>query len=278
MITYRPLLRVDVRHEFHRDGICPALSFIQTPETARLIASRGMVFRATTGGFAIFRPDDRDADDDLVFTVVMQVADPAFANYTDLDGASSGAWYLFDRARAPNGTDDSVARLHEEPWVSASERMAPDTGQLLASLTGRVWAVPPLGVVRVSAGGNPAPAADSGERYGITFRARRTLWKYYVLGAPASGVPPAISDPDGVIEFESTGAESLAGNREAITLRSTAPIALQERPAHRFQLRVKTTTGERVLVRRLAVASPNHLGKDTIDGHEVTVSEIYINL
>lgn len=137
--------------------------------------------------------------------------------------------------------------------------------------------MPPLGLLALRITAADLRDDGPGLDFHLTFRSRRTLWKYVVLGAP-SGVAPTIRDADGNVAFEPAGAAQVPGGREAVTLRSTEPIALRERGTQRFQLRAQTSAGERVLVKRLAVASPRQLGRDTVDGREVAVSEIYINL
>jgi hypothetical protein len=86
-----------------------------------------------------------------------------------------------------------------------------------------------------------------------------------------------ITDLNHEIEFEATGRASLPGNRMAMTFRSKQRIPLREKSEYRFQLREKETNGGRVLIRRLPVASAGQFYKETVDGKEAIVSEIFIN-
>lgn len=269
---WSPAFTLEARHAFVGDAPCPAIAFEPVDETSERLANLGLLCRPGLGTLVAFR-SDRIATDgpvDLTFRIVTTAA--AFANYTRLDGADARTTLWFDTATAAPADAAGDRRLHGDDRVAAADRVALDSPALRAVTTPRDRVAPPLGFVCVRM--PPAPAQST--TWFIAFDARTTLWKYYVLGA--ADAVPTIRDADGAIEFEPAAPTVLPGNRRAVVLRSKVPIPLRERPTQRFQLRVATPTGDRVLVKRLALASPNLLGKDTVDGREVTVSEIYVNL
>lgn len=264
---------VEARHEYFANGICPGLVLRETPDTARAMVNLGLVRRDIAGGIAVFSDGTASADArDLEF--FLETTDPAFHSYTEIEGLGGDAVLAFDSSRCAGPQPDGTCRLHAAPEASAADRLDPSV-----SGTAFVPGSRPVALVRIRVA-SPAQGAGllAGVRHVIAFRARRRYWKYYVLGQEASEPPPSIRDADAQEEFEPAAPALLAGDRPAVTLRSKAPIALRERPAQRFQLRVRTPAGERVLVKRLAVATPHLLGKETIDGREVVVSEIYVNL
>ncbi len=269
---WTPAFTLEARHAYFGDAPCPAIAFEPVDDTSERLANLGLLCRHGPGTLAAFRSDRMTADDpvDLTFRIVTTV--PTFANYTRLDGADARTTLWFDTASAGSTDAAGDRRLHAEDRVSATDRVALDAAALKGIVTPRDLAAPPLGFVRVRM--PPSPATST--TWFIAFDARTTVWKYYVLGA--ADAVPTIRDADGAIEFEPAAPTVLPGNRRAVVLRSKIPIPLRERPTQRFQLRVATPTGDRVLVKRLALASPNLLGKDTVDGREVTVSEIYVNL
>jgi hypothetical protein len=269
---WTPAFTIVARHAFFGDAPCPSVAFEPVEETRARLANLGLLCRDGPGTLTAFRSDraGSDAAADLTFRLV--TTDAAFANYTRLDGADARSTLWFDSATAAAADTGIERRLHTGATVSATDRIALDAPSLLGATTTRDFAAPPLGFVRL----RTAPADSSATTWIIAFDARTTLWKYYVLGA--SEAVPTIRDADGEIEFEPAAPTVLPGNRRAVVLRSKVPIPLRDRPTQRFQLRVATPAGERVLVKRLALASPNRLGKDTVDGREVTVSEIYVNL
>lgn len=269
---YARLFAVEVRHDFFESGVCPRVSLRETAASARRMHNLGLLRRDFEGGMAVFG-DGTAAGEAVTLEFALDTTDRAFGQYTDLDGIGAGAVLGFDSAAAAAALPDGAIPLQKGGVVTAADVIEPADGG---------WEIPsppPLGLVRihatVPAGGT---GVEAGPRHLIVFRARSRFWKYYVLGREEADPPPSIRDDDEQVEFELTGPALLPGNRRAVTLRSKAPIALRDRPAQRFQLRVKTPVGERVLVKRLAVASPHLLGKETIDGSVVTVSEIYVNL
>lgn len=269
---WAPAFTLEARHAYFGDAPCPAIAFEPADDTSERLANLGLLCRHGAGTLAAFRSDRIAADDavDLTFRILSTAA--TFANYTRLDGADARTTLWFDTASAGSTDAAGGRRLHGAERVSVEDRVALDVPALSGVVTPRDFAAPPLGFVRVRMPASPAPSTT----WFIAFDARTTLWKYYVLGA--SEAVPTIRDADGEIEFEPAAPTVLPGNRRAVVLRSKIPIPLRERPTQRFQLRVATPTGDRVLVKRLALASPDRLGKDTVDGREVTVSEIYVNL
>lgn len=275
METWRPLVDLALRHEFFADGDCRGLAAAETAATARVVRNHGLLVRTSPSAVRVFASDAAPVPDDpgLALVFVLRIRDRTFTACTDPAGASAGGTLRYDTTVPAAADETGSVLLAPVPDEAATGAMRDD---VVLDAPDRRLA--PFATVRVVL--RPGDFATDAplRRFAIRFGARRTHWKYYVLGYGDTQSPPTIRDSDGAVAFESAGLERLANDRQALTLRSTAPIALQERSAHRFQLRARTASGERVLVKRLAVASPLHLGKDTIDGREVTVSEIYINL
>jgi hypothetical protein len=112
--------------------------------------------------------------------------------------------------------------------------------------------------------------------YYLKFKARKTFWKYYMLGLMAQK-HSYIADLNDAIRFEFSGEESLSGNRTALTFRSKTPIPMRDTFSYRFQLKESGPRGEKVLIRRLPMASASQINREMIEGEEAVVSEIYIN-
>lgn len=288
MIRYRVSVRIEIRHEFFDDGRARGLAIEPAPDTAKRLVNLGWLYRAEEGAMALLRPDpdERAGEDEIVLEFRLVATDRAFATFTDLEGWRIDRPYAFDTARALAPQVDGSRPLTRDGNVSLQD-LTPDAGNVSSQdLTPDAQDLTPDApvatggalahlVVRVAA--DDRAVAGGTQSFHLTFGTRRTHWKYLVLGAPA-GATPAIRDADGRIEFEPSGVAQVPDGRQAVTLRSTEPIALRERATQRFQLRAQSSAGERVLVKRLAVASPRNLGRDTVDGREVAVSEIYINL
>ena len=94
----------------------------------------------------------------------------------------------------------------------------------------------------------------------------------------ASGRALFIRDADGQVEFEPAAPTLLPGDTGAMAIRSTVAIALKKHSPRRFQLMEATPHGERVLIGRLAVASPGTLVKETVNGRDIAVAAIQVDL
>jgi hypothetical protein len=66
-------------------------------------------------------------------------------------------------------------------------------------------------------------------------------------------------------------------DRPIVSVQSVQPIALKDRPAGRFQLRQGRDDGERVLIKRLPLASASRFGSETSGSTTNLISEIYVN-
>jgi hypothetical protein len=280
-MRYGTLLRVEARHEYFADGVARGVVFEPTAAAGAAMRSLGLLSRPEGATLTVLRPEPATAagaaaePTTLLFKVI--ATDLAIGTYTEIGSGKPDHLYWFDSAAA-GATDTAGSRaLSAKESVGSEDLRAVDDAAVVSALDVRERRVPPLGLLALRVTAADLQADRPGPDFHLLFRSRRTLWKYIVLGAP-SGVAPTIRDADGNVAFEPAGAAQVPGGREAVTLRSTEPIALRERGTQRFQLRAQTSAGERVLVKRLAVASPGKLGRDTVDGREVAVSEIYINL
>lgn len=109
----------------------------------------------------------------------------------------------------------------------------------------------------------------------LTLPVRQTIWKYLLLGA--WGDELAVVDAADGIAFAGPENETLPNGETAVVFRARAPLALAQRPGHRFQLRRGTGAAERVLVPRLPLAAPADLRREFVDGVLRDVSEIFVN-
>lgn len=110
----------------------------------------------------------------------------------------------------------------------------------------------------------------------ITFGTRATIWAYVLLGATRDQI--SIRDAQGKVMFEPAAPISLPGERSALVVRSKTALPLTSHAHHQFELVEASPNGERVLIKHLPSASPSAWVLETIDGVEVAVSQILIEL
>lgn len=115
-----------------------------------------------------------------------------------------------------------------------------------------------------------------GRRWCVSLQARATHWKY-LLPAEWAVQAPQVLDLDLRVGFEPVRAAALPDGRSALCARSTSAIVLHQRPQQRFQLLALAPAADKILVKRLPVASAGQLYMETIDGVRTLVSEIFVN-
>jgi hypothetical protein len=289
MGSYRRLFSVAVKHQFFSHAVPLGLKFVPTPKTVTTLQRTGMLVKNTTNGISGFY-DEADAEvlsrdaagQDEAWTIGFKVfsSDPVFANYTELFRHREDAILYFDNR---NGTDDvtGIVRLHHEEYVAEENVQSVTSPSLEELLTKKDRLVRPLCLVNLWMTERErrvleSPAHTPAGVYLVKFKARQTFWKYYVLGK-LSRKRLSIVDLDNKIEFEYVGNTSLSDDRTAITFRSHEAISLSARSDYRIQLKEAGPSGPKVLIPRLPVPNASRLHKETLDGQEILVSELYIN-
>jgi hypothetical protein len=261
-----PFFNVSVSHGFFGDRPVPELDWVPTAGTRRLLARAGCAFAPTRGGIGVFFDSQRR---DLLASCLADARERFRLRFRwawrglPLDSISAATPRQTDRVlffssrRAVAEPDSGCWRLHREHEAGAADwRPVPARG------------VRPQPVVslRLQPADMPVDGAAPKE-FRIRFAARATVWKYFFVGNwPAAQVQ--VVDPAQEAEFTAAVPETLADGRTAVTVRSTTPIALQQRPVQRFRLMRRDDDGnEHVLVASLPAASALASGP---------ISEIYV--
>lgn len=290
MGAYRPLFNIFVTHDFFVDGFCPHLDFVPSEQTSRIINNTGLIVKKTVGGIGVVYDQEKseallsyveDETDPLCFEFKVYASDPQFKSYTEpFAGKSDGSVLYFDNLTDVHIGNEQI-RLHTLDFVSNinSENLRSSKVRDILSQKDRL--IPPLFVVRIYAQGREgtlfsAQFETAVRNYYLNFKTRQTFWKYYLLGGMARK-NAYIFDPDGGVEFEFTGETPLSDARSALTFRSKAAIPLRQKQNFRFQLKERGAGGDRVLIKRLPVASTGQFGKEVVSEQGTVVSEIYVN-
>ncbi|HEY6896875.1 MAG TPA: hypothetical protein VI279_06405 [Rhodocyclaceae bacterium] len=277
MPNFSPLFTLGIEHSFFVDGVMRGVDFVPSPATAAVIRSVGLMVKRIDNGIAVICAEDRlpalplHAADGatLNFAFVARVGDKNFPSYTYplvpreekvlcFGNVGRDAERLTEYDEASEADYRDVAALIDEGVLNERERrVLPDFVVILA-----------LKVAPGEAGRAPD--------FCIRFAARKSFWKYYLLGKMGRD-SARIVDLDNKVEFESRGEVVLPGNRRSQLFMSTSRVSLAEKSQHRFQLREADRQGDRILVRRLPVASESRLGLEVIDGKREVVFENYVN-
>jgi hypothetical protein len=286
MSAYRELFRLSIAHAYHGGRSLPDCRIVPAGATLALMERCGLVMRQLPDALVflmpaarldVLRSDIADAGGAFSFLLCVYAGDPLLPSYT-APSAPPGMLLLADSRRAVRD-DDGAFRLHPDERLGA-ESLAADADPLCAGALAQGPARRPFLLVHLAlsnaADGFPGAAGDPPVRmFKVRLAAAASYWKYYLLGALAQR-ELAVADVDGAMAFQRTPEERLESRPAAVFLSERA-IGLRERPGERFQLLENTPFGEKILIKRMPVASPGIRQKAEIDGRAVLVSEIFIN-
>lgn len=303
---YALLFSVSLEHQFYAPGSCPGLSLEPSAASAALLHGAGCIVRATPRGLDVFYDTSSGAalaryssTSRRPFEVCLlgRSSDAVFHQCTAGIAASPGFLPLFDSLRATASNQNGERLLHVSEFADASQLKPISSSVFKRALAPRangLRILPPTFVVRVVVPGtcrsNPAqPGAKqqdantdanwaqqgANQRYVVRLQSRATHWKYYLPIAWAEHSPEVV-DLQGQTQFGAATPHTLGDGRQALTVLSDQAIALHARPTQRFQLRAGGAAAERVLVKRLPVASAGQFNLEKINGVRTLVSEIYV--
>lgn len=263
--TYRCLASLQVQHGYFADGLARAMRLQADAESEQRLQRFGLLLRHEAQRIALYLPrqaeaglwSELQAQPDLALDFGLYCSDTAWAYYTDL--RALGASPRFKHSPSSPGLlqadGDSPIKPNFAPGRLAELQIALNP-YAQASLAD--W------------------AAQDAPVYQLTLPVRRTIWKYLMLGQD-SRVDVRLVDVGQAVDFTEPVVTELESGHPALLIRSQAPLALQERPSHRFQLRKRVGNSERVLIARLPMATPAALQRELIDGELCDVSEIFVN-
>ena len=280
-----PIFSVDAKHDFFADSACRGLRFVAAVETAALLERIGGVVRAHEGGVTMYAGPLTaaafarwqampDACERLSFVALCD--DAGFLNYTaNLPSGQRAVPHLRSEF-ASDEEPDLGSRLHRGEHVIEADAEPLDSPLLKSVVRLQSGLIAPAFVVSIHCRSlAQALASKTCRRYYLRFAARATIWKYVFGGDWDEDI--RIVDLDGVAMFDKPQPQLPLGGRPVVSVQSTGPIALKNRPTSRFQLRQGGGDSERVLIKRLPLASASRFGSETSGSTTSLISEIYVN-
>jgi hypothetical protein len=278
MSSFRVLFSIVVEHSYFFDRIVRGVEFSLSPNSMSMIGSVGIVVKKNVNGIDVLCEEERlealrlHAKDDsglVNFSFMARVNDKEFFNYTDSELFSGDQMLCF------RNSDMKSALLTKGEVVSAGDLCDPSVLVQEGGLSANDLRRLPHFVISLDI---PVRAGEEWQArdFRICFGARRAFWKYYLLGK-MNRSSARIVDVDNRVEFKSCGEFMLQGNRQSQVFISTARIPISEKSPYRFQLRDTDRQGDRILVRRLPVASVERLGSEVVDGKREVVFENFVN-
>ncbi len=262
---FRQLLSLAVDHAFFAPRHCGTLQFQPDAATAVALASTGCLFRQLDTGFELCHYQSATAALQLQLTQAQPWRLTFFGRSSDLHFV--------------NYTDGLTGRDHPLCFRSDDVNHAPGAARQLRAETPGLqqytWPRGPLPLCALSLDVGANILDNAPLQYQLSFAARATHWKYYFTGDWPSQ-PLRVVDGVGLLQFDAARTEQLHDGRSAQVIVSSTPIALQERPQQRLTLRTAQGAVDKILIKRLPLASPARLARESIANVPTWVSEIYV--
>lgn len=292
MASYQVLFSIEVLHAYYPGGVCPDLRFTPSDDTAQWLARAGCLVRpAERGLMVLFDAERTDAlralaappDGPLQAHWGVRCGDPLFGNCTEAAASTPRPLLVLAADRDDAERRDPAGQPAPLPAdrITRPADLARLASPWLSPVLGpRERRLPPDFTVSLLLGPHDLAAAmQAPRRYRCRLQARATVWKYCFVGDWVDNGAPAIQVVDlaQACGFGPPHDEPLPDGRTALAVRSTTRIPLQQRSDRRFQLRQRSGDTDKVLIKRLPVASARQLSRETVGGEPTLVSEIYVH-
>jgi hypothetical protein len=281
--SYQLIFRISFEHAFFADGMLRCLRIVPVAACQDMLRRAGVVLRAQDDGIAAFGDGEAverlrlhvaEAGASLDMAFLVFPTDVHFFEYTAPAWSKGQLLFLNTAACVPD--DAGRQMLHATPYVAPSAFVERDHADL-EPLLGKPFLTPaPAMVVQVAVSSGLLSASDFRRRhFHARFDAASSHWKYCLFGAgPAQ---PGIVDLAGDMEFDHFAGVTIADGRCADVFLSKREIPMREVSAARFQLRAASSAGDKVLIKRMPNANVGKRFRDSKDGNQILVSEIFIN-
>ncbi|MCP4432941.1 MAG: hypothetical protein GY806_18365 [Gammaproteobacteria bacterium] len=307
MSNYQTLLRIAVKHRYHRAQTCHCLHFYPSEKTRKVFDNTGILCRPSNDGILLAYDQSRvealrlyaeDKTEPLYFEFKVFSSDPHFKSYTEPYGLDNEAILYFNNSATSKpdsmhlsqldlASGQDLKTLDDFKVLNDTEDKAePETVSLRTILSPQDFLMPPVFVLHIFTNGGQGSFLEqwlvgTPTQYVIHFDSRERYWKYYLLGNMADENHASedyyVVDPDNVIQFETLGEEFLPGRKRVFTFKSKQKIPLTEDYSFQFQLKKKDRGMDALIIDGLPVADVKQVGKDSPTGADNIVSEIYIN-
>ncbi len=291
MSNYSLLFSFFADHQYFSDGHCRGLEFVPTDLSNKLMKNTGMILRKENNGIRVFYNEDQkdslllfagDVFDPLNICFKVYSSDPCFMNYTDLNIIVEDSVLYFDNKKFDHNSNQDISLTHDE-YVTEKDFEKIEFSPLKKILSKEDVSVRPAFVIDVCVKAEDSYLIDDNANvtpkdYRIKFRNRKTYWKYHLLKEVKKDAL-YIEDQSNEIEFDKPKDIFLSGNRPAKIFRSKITLPLMEHSNYQFQLKEENSVVDKVLIKRLPVASSDQILKEIDDnsGKVGMVSEIFIN-
>ena len=195
MGLYRPLFSIEVEHTYFTRDLGPEFDFVPTSQTHATVGKTGLLVRSTLRGIRVFYDQNdletlrlfaADPDEPLQLVFKAYAEDQWVSCYTELPASDEDLiLYFYSRQAKSDGPDR--LKLHAADHVSESDLVNLNTLPLAKIFNQRDRIVKPGFIVCIRVALNDIqslehPSETTIQKFVLSFKARETFWKYYLLG------------------------------------------------------------------------------------------------
>ena len=300
MIQYQSLFTLTAKHNYYIDGYIKSFSYQFDSQSLRVLENADAIVKNNSIGIQIlstgrtleifqdiieeYHTDKNlEADDENPLEkpfLLLRLYDKSFS-FNQITSTSivpnQNCYFVHNELKDFTQSHS----LHQNEFLSNEEPMVLSDQNLKTVINHSDWVNTPIVFVKIFLEDllnhyNSLINIKSQVEYSISFNAKINLWKYLIFGHEKYE-KLSVLDADNQITFQYQGKE-VVGEQESVVYLSSKPILLKEKFEQRFQLKNESHNINRVLVKRLPVASTMQVNTIVLNGKQTAVSEIFVTI
>jgi hypothetical protein len=296
VMSYLPLLSINLKHKYFASSHCEGLSFHPSPMTLAQSRNTGVMFASSMARvevlfdkekFTVLQMYAADVDEPLVFEFYLVSDEPRLSDFSSLGLFRRDEVLIFNK-----GLDIKIAdhldqracyNLAKGTVVSGLDFQRKASFEAYSIKDEKRLNAPPLFFIRLQLSASDVSflyemAVNKSQpvQFLAAIDNSRAHWEYRVNG-PAVSEALSIIDRQGAVTFLLKNIEPSTSGKSTAVFRSDAEIELKERADNHFQLIEKRASGNKVVISRLPVAQAGKGYQEVIDNKLIKISEIFVN-
>lgn len=281
-MSYLPLCQLHLQHHYFSSGYLAQAALMPSAATVQKLRSAQLVFKATKQGAMLLLDSARRdiaaacCKPSLTLHFLLCSTDSHFGSYTEPVLQHRQLWYCDSQTAV---AQEHFLRLHQHSTLTAADVISAEDNRLLSVIDSHQARLPQLVLtLHINAAEINTLNQHNARQYLITFASRQTQWRYYLIGDSFSGALHIRDLNQHSAELFARQQDVLMANgRKALVFDSTKPLSLAEQSPYRFALISQDGGSEKILIKRLPVATAGQSGNAVVNGVSRHLAEIYLN-
>ncbi|MDF2177196.1 hypothetical protein P2G88_02920 [Aliiglaciecola sp. CAU 1673] len=275
------VLDVSLHHDFFSSGYLDNPALRPTRHTKAALNNARLLYKQTQQGFClILNQQDLPIcracceDSPLLLTFMLFANENFFYATQPLLGWPKNLYVCGNQQPLPE--TELGQRLHQGVFLEKQDSQI--AAQALQEAGEADLTIAPVLLIHLELTPNMLQSALDGNppHYHLRFANLHSIWCYYLIGRTFEKVLE-IRDLDDKVSFEQAADTVLPNGQMAKTFYSKAPLPLLQHSPFKFTLFSEGEGGEKILIKRLPIASAGQYERKVVNGVSSIMSEIYIH-